>query len=235
MAQGLRFSERPYRIAMKGFLLPALSLVLLAQIACGQKRSGTTPTPATEQPAAPAPAPTPGVQVNLPFPPPVQGRTEAKAWKKRELGKPMLVIEAPVELRSTGDRVPENARAYIARNETWSAANSQDLQVVVNAVEYNAGVPLQTAAIARFAAEDFKQDVAVSDVAMKDRPLQVPGAAEALRIDGRLFRDGMVHYWCIATFREGQNVWQVSIIYPEVHTNGPGDVEAILASLRVKG
>jgi hypothetical protein len=221
---------------MRGFLLPALTLLLLAQIACGQKQPAATPqASASEQPTAPAPAQTPGVKVDLPFPPPVQGKTDAKEWKLREFGTPPLAIDAPVKLVSTGDRVPENARAYIARNETWSAANAQDLQVVVNAVEYNAGVPLQTEAIARFAAEDFRQDVAVSDLAMKESPLQVPGASEALRIDGRLFRDGMVHYWCIATFREGQRVWQVSIIYPEVHAMGPGDVEAILASLRVKG
>lgn len=218
---------------MKVLSAPLLLLFLLVQAACGQEK--TVPAAPAESPAAPSAPQAPAVQVELPFPPPVNGRTEAKEWKRREFGQPALTIEAPVKLVSTGDRVPENARAYVRSNETWSAANAQDLQVVVNAVEYNPDVPLQTAAIARFAAEDFKQDVAVSDVAMKESSLQIPGAAEALRIDGRLFRDGMVHFWCIATFREKQRVWQVSMIYPEVNPNGPGDVEAILASLKVGG
>ncbi len=199
-----------------------LSGLLFGLMACGQEK----------------PAPQPEVEVTLPakeipFPPAVSDNVDRSGYKVRSYGKHPIQLATDVKLIGTGDRVPENARSYIVLNETWSGKSDADLQLIVNMVEYQPSVKVDVQAISDFAVEQLKADVAVADLKSRNTTLSIPGAATVIRVDGTLFRDGLIHYWFLVTVGEGQHMWQITGIYPETNKVGPGDAEAIIQSIKV--
>lgn len=202
-------------------LLPLVLLVSL--LACGQDQPREAPVIHVTRPEPALPD----------FPPPVVDDSDRRNWREAQYGKYPIILTTEKKMPDTGERIPEEARDYVDYNNTWAANLGEDLQMILNVVAYKPGLNLNTRAISENAAEQFRTDPGVSGYAAREGNLQIPGAAESLRLDGTVFRDGLIHYFCIATARRGQTIWQMSFIYPEVYKAGPGDVEAILASMRI--
>ncbi len=199
-----------------------LSGLLVGLIACGQEKPQQQPEIEVTIPPK-----------EIPFPPSVKDNTDRSGYKVRSYGKRPIQLATDIKLIGTGDRVPENVRSYIELNETWSGKSDADLQLIVNMVEYKPSVKVNVQAISDFAVEQLKADVAVADLKSRNSNLTIPGSSTSIRVDGTLFRDGLIHYWFLATVGEGQHIWQITGIYPETNPVGPGDVEAILQSMKV--
>jgi hypothetical protein len=198
-------------------------VLLLALIACGQ-----------DKPVAPPQITVSAPEPSIPdFPPPVTDQSDRRTWREAQYGKHPIILTTEKKMPNTGERLPEEARTYVEHNDTWAANLGEDLQMILNLVEYKPGLNLNISAISNNAAEQFRSDPGVSGFAARQGDLSIPGAEQSLRLDGTVFRDGLIHFFCIATARRGQTIWQMSFIYPEVYQAGPGDVEAILASMRI--
>lgn len=195
----------------------------LALIACGQEQPKETPVITVTQAE-------PGIPD---FPPQVTDNSDRSKWREAQYGKYPIILTTEKKMPDTGERIPEEARAYVDYNNTWAANLGEDLQMILNVVAYKPGLNLNAGAISENAAAQFRTDPGVSGYAARQGTLQIPGAEESLRLDGTVFRDDLIHFFCIATARRGQTIWQMSFIYPEVYQAGPGDVEAILASMRI--
>lgn len=207
---------------MKRISILMLSVFMAGWMACGQEK----PKPAPEIEVETEPQ-------EIPIKSGVNDGIDRSDWKVKSYGKRPIQIATTIPLVNTGDRVPENARSYIVRNETWSGRSAEDLQVIVNVLEYQPSVEVNLQAISGFTVEQMKTDVAVSAFKSRDSNITIPGAAAAIRVDGVLFRDGLVHYWFLITAQQGQHIWQVNGIYPETNLTGGGDVEAIIQSLQI--
>lgn len=207
---------------MNRIWLPVVALLTLTVWACGQEK--------TEQPVITV---TKAEPVIPDFPPPVTVQNDRSAWREAQYGSSPIILTTEKKMPNTGERVPDNARQYIDLNDTWAANLGEDLQMVLNLITYKPEIPLDFQRIAGFAADQFKGDPAVSGLASRAGTLTIPGAEQSHRMDGTLFRDGLIHYFAIATARKGQTIWQLTMLYPETYKAGPGDVEYILSSLRV--
>ncbi len=204
---------------------PTFLLLVLAGAfwACGQEKPDTTPVINVEKPAVDPQA----------FPPPVTVQSDRSNWREAQYGSKPLILMTEKKMPNTGEQVPENARVYIEENDTWSANLGEDLQMVLNMVTYKPDVRLDLGAIHQFALGQFRDNPAVSGMQSRPGTISVPGAGGSARLDGILFRDGLYHYFCVITALKDQTVWQLSMIYPETYEAGPGDVEAIAASMRM--
>lgn len=202
------------------WLIITLMFSLAGLMACGQDPSGRMEgkDPTSE------PVPTGAI------PPPVRDSLDRSDWVVKDFGTRPIRIAVPQPLVATGDQVPENARQYVLRNETFSGVHGDDLQIIVNAIEYAANVPVDLDAIASSAEDQMRSDVANARFESRRSSLSVSGYP-AIRQDASLFRDGMIHYWCNVLISRGQEVFQVMTIYPETYALGQGDVEAMMASL----
>jgi hypothetical protein len=204
--------------------LPILLAVII--MACGQ-----------EKPVAESDIPT-RIDVDftgqaVQFPPAVADDTDRTEWKERSYGEAPILLQSPVNLPNTGDRTPESAKAYVAKNDTWAASLYSEVQTVLNYISYRPEVNIQLQAIADFAVREMAAEEGVSGQQSRASELLVPGADKAIRIDGIQYHDGILNYWALITLRKGQDIWQLTAIYPEDYRQGPGDVEYLIRSLRI--
>lgn len=200
-----------------------LLVILFSFCACGQENPSQAPVISVEKPAVDPQA----------FPPPVTIQNDRSGWREAQYGSKPLILLTEKKMPNTGEQVPENARMYIEENNTWSANLGEDLQMVLNMVTYKPDVRLDLNAIHQFSLGQFRDNPAVSGMQSRPGTISVTGAAGSARLDGILFRDGLYHYFCVITALKDQTVWQLSMIYPETYEAGPGDVEAIAASMRM--
>ncbi len=199
-----------------------LILIATTFIACGQE-STSSDIPVAEQPEA-SPAQS--------FPSPLRDSLDRTGWVVKEYGAKPITLSVPKPLVSMGDQVPESAKKYIVGNETFSGIHGDDFQMIVNIIEYVPSVSVQLESIAAKAADQMSKDVAVAQFELKETPITVSGA-KGIRQDAKLFRDGLIHYWCNTLIQKGQEVYQVTVIYPETYREGPGDAEAMMRSIQI--
>lgn len=198
-------------------------IALLSLSACAQDQPTTPPTVMVTPPSLSDGA----------YPPAVSDQKNRSSWVDATYGKPSITLKTEKKLPNTGERIPEEAKPYIDYNDTWSANLGDDLQMVLNTVTYKNDVKLPLVNVATHALTQYQDDKAVSDLQHRVSPITIPGAGEANRIDGRLFRDGELHYLAVITAQVGNTFYQLTMIYPRVYIAGPGDVEAIIQSLRI--
>lgn len=204
---------------------PALMLLVISGLmACGQDQAGSETTQSGTEPAS----------IQATFPPPVQDSLDRTGWTVREFGNYPIYVAVPKPLVNVSNEVPENAKKFVILNQTYSGVHGDDLEMIVNIIEYAPGVKVDLDAIAASAEEQMRTDVAVSNFESIRSSKTISGAS-ALRQDGRLFRDGLIHYWCNTLVNRGQVVYQVMTIYPETYRLGQGDVEAMMSSLQLGG
>ncbi|MBK7345345.1 MAG: hypothetical protein IPJ06_20950 [Saprospiraceae bacterium] len=201
-----------------------LLLILIASgiVACGQTESSTDPVSTEEKTASPA----------LDFPPATRDSLDRTGWVVKEFGVKPITLAIPKPLVSMGNQVPESAKKYIVGNETFSGIHGDDFQMIVNIIEYVPTVSVDLKSVAGKAAEQMRSDVAVSHFELKETPITVSGS-QGIRQDAKMFRDGLIHYWCNTLVQKGQEVFQVTVIYPETYREGPGDAEAMMASIQI--
>ncbi len=204
-------------------LLPLLlAFAAFGMMACGQTESEPASVEQTQSAQAPVKN----------FPPAIQDSLDRTGWVVKGFGTHPISIAIPKPLVGMGDQVPESAKKFIVRNETFSGIHGDDFQMIVNTIEYVGTVPVDLNAIAASAADQIRSDVAVSHFEMKETPITVTGQS-GIRQDGKLFRDGLIHYWCNSLVQRGQEVFQVMVMYPETYQLGPGDAEAMMGSLQL--
>lgn len=199
-----------------------LLLIATAFIACGQESTSADMPAEEQQEASP-------VQN---FPPPLRDSLDRTGWVVKEYGAKPITLAVPKPLVSMGDQVPESAKKYIVGNETFSGIHGDDFQMIVNIIEYVPNVKVELKSIAAKAADQMSKDVAVAQFELKETPITISGTS-GIRQDAKMFRDGMIHYWCNTLIQKGQEVYQVTIIYPETYREGPGDAEAMMRSIHL--
>lgn len=172
-------------------------------------------------------------KVEVEFPPLPRDNIDRSNWTERPYGTPPLYLKFPFNMPNTGDRMSDANREYIEENNTWAAGLESDLQFILNYVRYKPGLNMRVEPISDFAVQQLAADHNTSDIPSRTSPITVSGADQGLRADGMLFIDGERHFWALATLKVGQEIWQLTAIYPEDYIPGPGDVEAILASVRL--
>ncbi len=204
-------------------LFPFLIVLITSGLmACGQTESA--PAAGDEE--------LPTQTADTDFPPAIRDSLDRTGWVVKGYGTNPVSIAVPKPLVSMGDQVPESARKFIVRNETFSGIHGDDFQMIVNTIEYESTVPVDLNAIAVSAADQIRNDVAVSHFKLKETPITVSGQS-GIRQDGKLFRDGLIHYWCNSLVQRGQEVYQVMVMYPETYALGPGDAEAMMGSMQL--
>lgn len=202
---------------------PAILLLAIGSLmACGQDQ----PVAETGQPNAESSS------IRGSFPPAVRDSQDRTGWTVVDFGQYPIYVAVPKPLVNVSNEVPEHARKFVVLNQTYSGVHGDDLEMIVNIIEYAPGVQVNLEAIATSAAEQIRTDVAVSNFETTSTPRTVSGAS-AIRQDGQLYRDGMIHYWCNTLVNRGQVVYQVMTIYPETYRFGQGDVEAMMGSLQL--
>ncbi|MCF8238742.1 MAG: hypothetical protein K9I85_11335 [Saprospiraceae bacterium] len=204
------------------FLPLLLALIAAGMMACGQTES----SPVADEQEHPAEAAVKDIR------PAIKDSLDRTGWVVKGYGTHPISIAVPKPLVGMGDQVPESAKKFVLRNETFSGIHGDDFQMIVNTIEYVSTVPVDLNAIAASAADQIRSDVAVSHFESTETPITVSGL-QGIRQDGRLFRDGLIHYWCNTLVQRGQEVYQVMVMYPETYVLGAGDAEAMMHSLRL--
>lgn len=200
-----------------------LVIALLSMSACAQDQPTTPPTVTVNPPSLPDGG----------YPPAVSDQKDRSSWGAATYGKPSITLKTEKKLPNTGERIPEEAKPFIDYNDTWAANLGEDLQMVLNTVTYNNDVKLPLINVATHALTQYQDDKAVSDLQHRVSPITIPGAVEANRIDGRLYREGQLHYLAVITAQVDNTFYQLTMIYPGNYAAGPGDVEAIIQSIRI--
>ena len=151
-------------------LLPLLlALVASGMMACGQTESESTSDEQVQSIQDPVKN----------FPLAIQDSLDRTGWVVKGFGTNPISLAIPKPLVGMGDQVPESAKKFIVRNETFSGIHGDDFQMIVNTIEYMGTVPVDLNAIAASAAEQIRSWVCRRTISAFDcftqQPIQLTG------------------------------------------------------------
>lgn len=211
---------------MKPSFLPASLLfgLLLLSIGCKQD------APVTQQTLDEAPVQDSAVMRD--YPPPILDTLDRTGWASKGYGSNPVYVATPLPFITTKETIPESAKAFIQRRETFSGVFENGLQVIVNIMEYKPKVPVSLANTATSVVEQMNNDPAITEFESYNTPLTLDVQGLGMRQDGKMFKDGVPTFWCNMLIQRGQEIFQLMAIYPAGSPTGTGDVEAMMNSIR---
>lgn len=209
-----------FRFSKVTFVLVLCTVLYV--IGCSQSPS-TTPSP--------DPVPQEQESVEYDFPPPILDTADVSDWTRKGYGKNPVYVSAPLPFITTKEKIPESAKEFVERNETFSGVFTDNVQVIVNIIEYKSGVAVSLQNAANSVVEQMKGDPSIAEFVYYKSPFEVNVQGLGTRYDGKMLRDSVPSYWNNIMVQRGQEIFQMMTVYPAGGMAGPGIVNEMVESI----
>jgi hypothetical protein len=151
-------------------------------------------------------------------------------WKEHTFGNPPMKLKLPFSLNSNYIDIPPLIHKLVAHMNTYSYEAGTNFMMMVNTVRYVPDIDADLRGAANGSIEQLKSMPEIYNVQYEEQPLYVEGKA-AIRQDGSLVQQQNENMFVNIIIVDGNNLWQLTMMYPIGDEHGKLLIEEILSSI----